>query len=88
MRAVASFSRDLRALDIRGCWRVTDKGVSLAGEYCTHLRVLNVVDCRDVTERSLGKLRTRGVRIDRLLNPLLAGRGPAVAGNPPLRLQV
>ncbi len=69
MRAVASNCKNLRVLDIRGCWRITDKGLALVAEYCRKLEAVNVTDCRDVTEKSLTRLRLRGVRLDRLPNP-------------------
>lgn len=95
MQYLAAYcASNLIALDIRGCWRITDKGVALVAEYCPNLRVLNITDCRDVTEQSLTRLRQRGVKIDRQLNPLYAARlrlderlrGPPV--HPDLRLQV
>ena len=92
MRAVASFSKNLTALDIRGCWRITDKGMALVAEYCPRLKVLNVTDCRDITEKSLARLRKRGVKIDRPANPFCpaAGEGGVNGGRvpPELRLQV
>ena len=66
---MASFTKKLVALDIRGCWRVTDRGMMLVAEYCPDLRVLNVTDCRDVTDRSLARLRARECKIDRPANP-------------------
>ena len=74
------FFRNLRALDIRGCWRITDKGMSLVAEYCPQLVVLYVTDCRDITEKSLNRLRMRGVKIDRPLNPFY-GMSLVAAGN-------
>ena len=90
MRALAQFSRNLRALDIRGCWRITDKGMNLVAEYCPRLVVLSVLDCRDITERSLSKLRRKNVRIDRPLDPFYASNGTYRKGPPgmDLRLQV
>ncbi len=38
----------------------------LVGEYCRNLTVLNVHDCREITERSLQPLRSR-MTIDRPL---------------------
>ena len=46
-------------------------GVSTVGEYCKNLSELSVTDCRDVTEQSLSRLRQRGVKIDRQLDPVL-----------------
>jgi len=66
VRALASYNPDLVALDIRGCWRITDKGMSLMAEYCHNLKVLKIADCRDVTEASLNRLRQSGVQIDRI----------------------
>ena len=76
--------------DIRGCWRISDAGVKMVGEYCPYLRVLNVTDCRDVSENSLSSLRDKGVRIDRALNPLQLARMrlDARMRQPPLGLQV
>lgn len=88
MRAIASFSKNLVALDIRGCWRITDKGMSLVAEYCPKLKVLSVADCRDITEKSLGRLRSRGVRIDRASDPLYLQQNQKNANPPELRLQV
>lgn len=88
MRAVATYTRNLVALDIRGCWRITDGGMNLVAEYCQALRVLNVLDCRDITECSLGKLRERKVRIDRSINPYLAGGVMAARRRNPIGLQV
>ena len=47
----------------RGCWRVTDRGVSLVAEYCHNIVVLYVTDCRDVTENSLNRLRFETKRL-------------------------
>jgi len=96
MRALAGYTgANLIALDISGCWRITDQGVALVAEYCPNLRVLKVTDCRDVSEQSLTRLRQRQVQIDRQLNPLHAARlrlderlGGAPAQHPDLRLQV
>lgn len=60
----------LHTLDITGCWRVTDQGVNTLAEYCKHLSELRVTDCRDVTEQSLTRFRQRGVKIDRMLDPV------------------
>jgi len=62
---------ELSELDIRGCWRISDQGVQEMSEYCSGLTSLNVHDCRDVTEQSLNRLRQRGVRIDRKLDPIM-----------------
>ena len=70
MKHIAAYCPNLVALDIRGCWRVSDLGIAKIGEYCKFLRVLNIMDCRDVSEASLMRLRTRGVMIDRPLDPL------------------
>lgn len=69
MSGLAKHCRNLELLDITGCWRVSDQGVSLVGEYCKHLAELRVTDCRDVSEQSLGRLRQRGVKIDKQLDP-------------------
>ena len=54
-------------------------------EISPRLRVLNVTDCRDVTEKSLARLRSRGVKIDRPQNPFFAKEN----GNPAeLRLNI
>ena len=85
MRAIASYSRQLVALDIRGCWRISDKGMTLVAEYCRNIVVLKVLDCRDITERSLAKLRAQNVKIDRPANPFPPFVSP---NNQPARLQV
>jgi len=72
MRAAATHATNLHTLDIRGCWRITDSGVGLVGEYCSSLASLAVIDCRDVTEASLARLRARGVEVDRKLDPTMA----------------
>ena len=46
MRALAGYTSELIALDITGCWRITDQGMNLITEYCPKLQVLNVTDCR------------------------------------------
>ena len=47
MRAIAAYTGpNLIALDIRGCWRITDQGIAVVAEYCPNLRVLNITDCR------------------------------------------
>ena len=33
LRGLATYSRELAQLDLRGCWRVTDKGVALLGKH-------------------------------------------------------
>ena len=49
MNALAHYTGpNLIALDVRGCWRITDRGVAVVSEYCPNLRVLNVTDCRFV----------------------------------------
>ena len=70
MAHIACYCSRLIALDIRGCWRVSDNGVKRIAEYCKDLKLLNITDCRDVTEASLMRLRKRGVRIDRPVDPL------------------
>ncbi len=50
MRALAAYTAScLIALDIRGCWRITDQGMALIAEYCPNLKVLKITDCRYVT---------------------------------------
>jgi len=71
MRALATYTTNLRVLDITGCWRVTDQGVRQVGEYNRSLSMLSVNDCRDVTEQSLSRLRQAGVVIDRKLDPVM-----------------
>lgn len=71
MNGLARFCPHLHTLDIAGCWRVTDQGIGAVGEYCKKLSELSVTDCRDVTEQSLSRLRQRGVKIDRQLDPVL-----------------
>ena len=34
LRGLATYSRELARLDLRGCWRVTDAGVALLGQHC------------------------------------------------------
>ncbi len=68
--------------------------MNLVGEYCPSLVVLYVTDCRDVTEKSLNRLRARGVKIDRPQNPFYGDRLFSEKNNnggpppPQLRLQV
>jgi len=69
MRAVASYCRGIRHLDVKGCIRISNAGIRLVGEYCRHLKFLEVSDCREVTEHSLTRLRKKGIRIDRPLDP-------------------
>lgn len=90
MRALASFTKRLKVLEIKGCWRITDKGISLVGEYCKDLLYLGVADCRDVTEASLQKLRARGIKMDRPQNPFYRPDAdvPNQNRDRPLRLQV
>jgi len=71
LQALATHSRCLTELDIRGCWRTTDQGLSLVGEYCKGLSLLAVHDCRDITEHSLSRLRHKGVKIDRKVDPIM-----------------
>ena len=72
MHEIATRCPALVALDIRGCWRITNAGVSAVSEYCKDLQVLHVAECRDVTEDALHKLRVRGVKVDRAADPLYA----------------
>ena len=72
---IAAYCPNLIALDIRGCWRVSDNGVKRIAEYCKELKILNIKDCRDVTEASLMRLRKRGVRLDRPVDPLTVRLG-------------
>jgi hypothetical protein len=46
MRAIAGLTQGIVALDIRGCWRITDRGVACVAEYCPNIKVLNITDCR------------------------------------------
>jgi hypothetical protein len=75
MAHIAAHCPRLIALDIRGCWRISDNGVKRVAEYCKELKILNILDCRDVTEASLVRLRKRGVRIDRQVDPLTVRLG-------------
>ena len=70
MAHVAAYCPLLLALDIVGCWRISDNGVKRIAEYCKHLKLLKIQDCRDVTEASLARLRKRGVNLDRPVDPL------------------
>ena len=104
LRGLATHSRQLERLNIRGCWRVTDAGVTLlgeivwkrflfwnttfSGEYCPSLRSLSVTDCRDVSESSLSKLRHRGVMIDRKLDPVLLRLNRIRQENRQARIQI
>lgn len=36
--------RDLEVLDISGCWRISDSGLQLIGEYCTKIRKVNYMN--------------------------------------------
>ena len=46
MHEISQKARGLVALDIRGCWRITDRGINAVSEYCKDLKVLHVADCR------------------------------------------
>ena len=72
---IAAYCPGLIALDIRGCWRISDNGVKRIAEYCKELKLLNIMDCRDITEASLMRLRKRGVRLDRMVDPLTVRLG-------------
>ena len=61
MAGLARNTQQLELLDITGCWRISDQGINLVGEYNKHLNNISVRDCRDVTENSLGRLRQKGV---------------------------
>ena len=87
MSAIAGHCKLLVVLDIKGCWRITDKGVKTVAEYCKGLQILNVFDCRDVNEVTLHRLRQRGVKIDRPPDPLFQRR-LAQPIQQPLRMQV
>eukprot|EP00092_Neocalanus_flemingeri_P016669 GFUD01018032.1.p1 GENE.GFUD01018032.1~~GFUD01018032.1.p1 ORF type:complete len:320 (+),score=58.90 GFUD01018032.1:68-1027(+) len=71
LRALATYTLDLKILDIAGCWRVSDQGIRQMAEYCKKMSNLSVNDCRDVTEQSLSRLRQQGVVIDRKLDPIM-----------------
>lgn len=88
LRGLASHSRCLVTLDIRGCWRTTDQGVSLVGEYCQGLASLAVHDCRDITEQSLSRLRQKGVLVDRKLDPIMMRLMRIRAENRHARVQI
>jgi len=68
--AIAECLPDLEVLDIFGCWRITDSGLHLIGEYCKNMKQLYVNECRGVTEKSLTKFRQRNVIIDRKLDEI------------------
>ncbi|CAB3378274.1 Hypothetical predicted protein [Cloeon dipterum] len=40
--AIASYSKKLQHLNLRGCWRITDIGLRSVGEYCVNLKSLMV----------------------------------------------
>jgi len=63
--AISECLRDLEVLDISGCWRISDSGLQLIGEYCTKIRELRVNECRGITEKSLRRFRERDVELDR-----------------------
>jgi len=71
MRALASYTRKLRHLDIRGCWRISDSGLRLVAEYCRELESVCVEDCRGITENLLTKLRASNILIDRKIDNTL-----------------
>merc|ERR1719433_2020108 len=73
LQVLTSF-RGLKYVSLANIYSLTDQGMNLVTEYCPKLQVLNVTDCRDITEQSLIRLRQKGVKIDRQLNPLYAAR--------------
>lgn len=79
LRAIAMSGIPLNELNICGCWRVTDDSARLLAEYCKTLRLLHVSDCRDITERTLARMRVNGVRIDRPMLKYIPLHGAASA---------
>ncbi|KAK3089965.1 hypothetical protein FSP39_008052, partial [Pinctada imbricata] len=64
LSVVAREATSLVHLNIQGCWRLSDDSMHIVAEYAQSLQALQVRECRDVTERTLSKLRQRGVKTD------------------------
>ncbi|KAJ3027550.1 hypothetical protein HDV00_011030 [Rhizophlyctis rosea] len=46
----------VRKLNLKGCWQVTDKGLSTLGAYCPNLEVLCLASVWDITDAGLADL--------------------------------
>lgn len=64
VEVVARNASDLRHLDVRECYRLTNGCMLMLAEYAVTLESLLVKGCRDITEDGLERLRNRGVQID------------------------
>nr|XP_054773694.1 F-box/LRR-repeat protein 15-like isoform X1 [Lytechinus pictus] len=63
---ICAYCPNIEYLDVQGCWRITDDAVRKLWSL-ENLKTLKVKDCRHITERSLARFRSKGVRIDILL---------------------
>ncbi|XP_076460121.1 uncharacterized protein LOC143293096 [Babylonia areolata] len=67
-RTVAMIARScpgLLQLNVQMSWRLTDHCIHVLGEFCPHLESLQVMNCQQISESSLAKLRERNVCIDK-----------------------
>ncbi|CAH1799963.1 unnamed protein product [Owenia fusiformis] len=61
VKKMAHMCPGLSIVNMQGCWRVSNDGIMELAEYSKKLKYVMVKECRDITESSLGKLRSRGV---------------------------
>ena len=57
---------NLHTLQIGGCYRVSDKGISSAVKALPHLRVLELSDCRSISEEALRSISELGGTLESL----------------------
>ena len=57
---------NLHTLQIGGCYRVSDKGISSAVKALPHLRVLELSDCRSISEEALRSISEIGGTLESL----------------------
>ena len=82
---IARRCKKLQALDLLGCWRVSDRTVKALAESCLTLQQLSIRENTNVTEASLAPLRRRKVVIDVPAPPASGfGGGPRLPPMHPL----
>ncbi|WAQ96892.1 FXL15-like protein, partial [Mya arenaria] len=65
-------------LNVQGCWRITDDSIRFLTEYGKNMQMLQIRECNQVTETVLSKLRSNGVKMDRLAPPSMEGHNQRI----------
>lgn len=61
---ISMFLKEIKHLNLFGCFLVTDRGIGALSLNCKMLESLSVRGCTHLTERSLSILRSRNIHID------------------------